>query len=161
MKRPRRDRGRRLRGRLLGQRKVAGFTLIELVVVMAILGILAAFAMARFSSLEREARSAATQGLAGSLRSSASIAHGLWLATDAAPVTMEGNTIDMVNGYPDATDIGMALADATGFNIVVALGPPVVTTFEKIGAPGTCQVTYSDAPAAGAAPNINVDLSGC
>ena len=89
------------------------------------------------------------------------MAHSLWIATDATPVTMEGNAINIVNGYPDATDIGLALADATGFNIVVALGPPVVTTFEKIGAPGTCEVTYSDALAAGDAPNININLSGC
>lgn len=141
--------------------KHSGFTLIELVVVIAILGILAAFAIPRFASLESEARSAATQGLAGSVRSASAMAHGLFLATGATPVTMEGSTIDIINGYPDANDIAATLADATGFAISTAAGPPVVTTFAKTGAPGTCEVTYSDAPAVGNPPVIAVDLTGC
>ena len=58
-----------------------GFTLIELVVVITILGILAAFAVPRFASLEGQARLAATQALAGSVRSGASLAHALWLGS--------------------------------------------------------------------------------
>ncbi len=57
-----------------------GFTLIELVVVITILGILAAFAVPRFASLEGQARLAATQALAGSVRSGAALSHALWLA---------------------------------------------------------------------------------
>lgn len=141
--------------------KHGGFTLVELVVVIAILGILAAFAIPRFASLEREARSAATQGLTGSVRSAAAMAHGLFLATGTTPVTMEGNPIDIINGYPDANDIAATLADSTGFAVSTAAGPPVVTTFAKTGASGTCEMTYSDAPAAGNPPVIAVDVSGC
>ena len=136
-----------------------GFTLIELVVVIALLGILAAFAIPRFASLEREARSATTQGLSGSVRSAAAMAHGLYLATGATPVNMEGNNIAITNGYPDAEDIADTLADSTGFTVTTNGGGDT-TTFDKTGASGTCQVTYVEA-AANNPPTISIDTSGC
>lgn len=140
-------------------KRQGGFTLIELVVVIALLGILAAFAIPRFASLEREARSATTQGLSGSVRSAAAMAHGLFLATGATPVNMEGNNIAITNGYPDADDIADTLADSTGFTVTTNGGGDT-TTFDKTGASGTCQVTYVEA-AANNPPTISVDTSGC
>jgi MSHA pilin protein MshA len=136
-----------------------GFTLIELVVVIALLGILAAFAIPRFASLEREARSATTQGLSGSVRSAAAMAHGLYLATGATPVNMEGNSIVITNGYPDASDIVNTLADSTGFSVTTN-GAADVTTFAKTGTTGPCEVVYTEA-AANNPPSIAVDTSGC
>jgi len=138
-------------------KRQGGFTLIELVVVIALLGILAAFAIPRFASLEREARSATTQGLSGSVRSAAAMAHGLFLATGATPVNMEGNAIVIVNGYPNAATIADTLADSTGFTVSTVSGD---TTFAKTGASGTCEVVYTEAPANNP-PSIAVDTSGC
>ena len=55
-------------------RKVqAGFTLIELVVVIVILGILAAVALPKFIDLTGDASNSAVQGVAGALASASSI----------------------------------------------------------------------------------------
>ena len=95
------------------QRQQQGFTLIELVIVIVILGILSAFALPRFADLGGDARNASLQGLAGSLKSAASIAHSKQLTADSglgADVTLEGADITMVNGYPTADADGIVAA---------------------------------------------------
>jgi len=69
-------------------RKSKGFTLIELMIVVAIIGILAAIAIPRFANLIDRAREARTQGNLGAMRSALSICYGAtdgtWPATLAA-----------------------------------------------------------------------------
>ncbi|MCZ6719485.1 MAG: prepilin-type N-terminal cleavage/methylation domain-containing protein [Gammaproteobacteria bacterium] len=144
--------------------KQQGFTLIELVVVITILGILAAFALPRFAGLEIEARKATVDGLAGSVRSAAALAHSLQLAqagTTGASVTMEGQVITMVNRYPtsNAAGIEAALQDITGFTGVDNAGDWEI---QKDGAndPTQCNVLYA-AAGVGASPTITPDKSDC
>lgn len=143
-------------------RKQTGFTLIELVLVIVILGILAAFAVPRFVNLAGEARESAVNSLGGSLRAAGALAHSVSLATGAgatSSISMEGVAITMEQFYPAglAAGIGNALADVTGFTSGYAGG---VATFTPTGGGATCQVTYTQA-AAGAAPVVAATVTGC
>lgn len=131
-------------------RSQSGFTLIELVTVIVILGILAAFAIPRFSALETQARMSTVNGLSGSVKSAAMISKAVWTANGGAGLTnvsLEGMannvTVNGTTGYPTPDNDGIAktVSDTSGFS-VNASG----NTFEWLLTSATdntnCKVTY-------------------
>lgn len=147
-----------------------GFTLIELIVVLVILGILAAFAIPRFAGVSEDARRSAIQGLAGSLRSSSALVHGLALArgktaASGDTVPLEGANITLVYGYPAASSAGITatILNLEGFDASAPAGTPPAITFTSKNAasnPATCKVVYTEATASGPA-QVTQDVTNC
>ncbi|MGH8202676.1 MAG: type II secretion system protein [Steroidobacteraceae bacterium] len=122
-----------------------GFTLIELVVVIVILGILAAFAVPRFMGMEGQARTAAVKAVGGSMESAGAMAHGIWEATanPTNPLIIEGQSITFVNTYPNAASIGLLLDQSTASGY----SNPANGEFAPNGATNarTCNARYANA----------------
>ncbi len=92
--------------------KRKGFTLIELIVVIVILGVLAATALPRFMNVSDKAHEASISGVSGALSSAVALAHAQWIIsgyTNGADVdNLQGfgeSTLNMTaNGWPRGTD---------------------------------------------------------
>lgn len=139
----------------------AGFTLIELVLVIVILGILAGMAVPRFVDLSKDARISTVNGMAGSLRSAALLAHAMQLSQGVdvnGTLSVTGVTIQLSNGYPSRASIDDMMADISGFTYDAANG-----VFTANGAPdaSNCAATYTPPATLGLEPVIAVRTSGC
>ncbi|HET6655442.1 MAG TPA: prepilin-type N-terminal cleavage/methylation domain-containing protein [Gammaproteobacteria bacterium] len=150
-------------------KKQTGFTLIELVTVIIILGILAAFAVPRFIDLSTQARAASIQGIGGSVQAASALAHSVAVANGTstisgpAAIKMDGVDIEMTYGFPSATTNGIvtALQSVSGFNSPSASGTTTFTLQNGPSASANCQVTYTQAGSAGDSPDIAIDASAC
>lgn len=123
------------------KRQQGGFTLIELIMVIVILGILAAFALPKFADFSGDARYSTINGALGSVRSASAIVHSTAVAKNqtgaTGTVTLEGTDINTIYGYATEDDILVAAQLSSDFDTATA-------GTIKLGA---CSFTYTEAAA--------------
>ncbi len=133
-------------------RQQSGFTLIELIVIIVILGILAATALPRYSNLANDARRSSVQGMLGDVRSAAALAKAGWLVSGGSGtvVTIDGvkvsvSTAAATAGYPlnTAPGITAAMQRIDGFTANYAVTPITFTPTGYTPTNGGCRVEYN------------------
>jgi len=144
--------------------KQKGFTLIELVVVIVILGILAVTAAPKFIDLTSDAKASVVEAVRGSINSAADMAHAKALvagetALDGA-ISVGTSTIDLRYGWPEAS----SMADLLELDADIAEVSGSDGTFEHVDATDgdECRAVYTNAVNnAETRPTITSDTDKC
>ncbi|AYV21856.1 MULTISPECIES: type II secretion system protein [Vibrio] len=157
-------------------KRQSGFTLIEMVVVIVILGILAVTAAPRFLNLQGDARESSLNGLKGAISGANGIVYGKAAVEGVeqqATATINAGTNEAVTvafGYPTADAAGLVSAvDGLQQDWMFATRrDALIATFDdgsnanfRTIRQSNCFVRYDESTQAGTAPRVTVEASGC
>jgi MSHA pilin protein MshA len=146
-----------------------GFTLIELVVVIVILGILAVTAAPRFIDLTSDAKSSVVQAVRASLSSARDLAHAKALVKGnlGDDMSIAGENIPFANGYPTAAGIALLMdVDITSETsdavfVLDTTGNAATYSYKGVTDPTTCQAVYNETSDQNDPPEVTATTSGC
>lgn len=150
-------------------KKQSGFTLIELVIVIIILGILAATAVPKFVDLQGDARASSMKGVKAALEGAATLTYSQAAIAGIEKSSSAVNTaagVETRYGYPTATNNGIIEAvDLSANDWTVTEGSSsTALTIIASGASTTaseCGVEYNEATDANSRPVITANTDGC
>ncbi|PSJ48249.1 MSHA biogenesis protein MshA [Zobellella taiwanensis] len=161
-------------------KRAAGFTLIELVIVIVILGILGAVAAPRFINLQDDAYAANINGLKSSIQSAMTLGNtkaileGKDQGNTVQDVTIDGDTVKFIYGFPTANtngivemlqDLDVAASGSVSTQAFTAIGGADAAGNELTIRPSArdgvaCEVVYKAATSSSAA-TVSSNTSGC
>lgn len=130
-------------------RRPQGFTMIELIVVIVILGVLAATALPKFIDMNSDAKSAALKGVVGAAASAMTINYSGCAVAQHTPATGKCVKIDNCN------DLGTIMQGGLPTGYTVADGALGTGNAGSNGVEDTCTITQTNGGATGTFTGIS------